>query len=180
VSAAYIFRCGPVWAFLGGNAGLVAWWVWPSPPYTWPSSVGVALSVLGGNAGSLVGVAISASLLPPAVNAGLFWALALILAARGIYDDTGTKSAGILRPLHHWRKNYLYRYLIFLGSEPTSFYGHNSGGGNETQTGYSPRQKNEKTLFWPLIWICTVVVLMNELGRVETKRSGIEIPLTYN
>ena len=45
--------------------------------------VGVALSVLGGNAGSLVGVAISASLLPPAVNAGLFWALALVLASGG-------------------------------------------------------------------------------------------------
>ena len=33
------------------------------------SGIGVALSVLGGNSGSLVGVAISASLLPPAVNA---------------------------------------------------------------------------------------------------------------
>merc|ERR1719411_2594135 len=41
-----------------------------------PSGAGVALSVLGGNVGSLVGVAISASLLPPAVNAGLFWAAA--------------------------------------------------------------------------------------------------------
>ena len=37
-----------------------------------PSGAGVALSVLAGNAGSLVGVAISASLLPPAVNAGVF------------------------------------------------------------------------------------------------------------
>ena len=34
-----------------------------------PSGAGVALSILSGNAGSLVGVAISASLLPPAVNA---------------------------------------------------------------------------------------------------------------
>ena len=34
-----------------------------------PSGAGVALSVLGGKVGSLVGVAISASLLPPAVNA---------------------------------------------------------------------------------------------------------------
>ena len=34
-----------------------------------PSGAGVALSLLGGNTGSLVGVAISASLLPPAVNA---------------------------------------------------------------------------------------------------------------
>ncbi|XP_034652878.1 uncharacterized protein LOC117891496 [Drosophila subobscura] len=35
-----------------------------------------AIAVLGGNTGSLAGVAISASLLPPAVNAGLLWALA--------------------------------------------------------------------------------------------------------
>ncbi|XP_046654187.1 uncharacterized protein LOC124344625 isoform X1 [Daphnia pulicaria] len=42
-----------------------------------PSGAGVALSVLGGNAGSLVGVAISASLLPPVVNSGLLWAAAL-------------------------------------------------------------------------------------------------------
>ena len=45
-----------------------------------PSGAGVALSVLGGNAGSLVGVAISASLLPPAVNAGVFWAISLYLS----------------------------------------------------------------------------------------------------
>ncbi|KAH8355516.1 hypothetical protein KR084_003966 [Drosophila pseudotakahashii] len=36
-----------------------------------------AIAVLGGNTGSLVGVAISASLLPPAVNAGLLGALAI-------------------------------------------------------------------------------------------------------
>ncbi|OWF41400.1 uncharacterized protein LOC110462543 [Mizuhopecten yessoensis] len=43
-----------------------------------PSGAGVALSILGGNTGSLVGVAISASLLPPAVNAGMLWASAII------------------------------------------------------------------------------------------------------
>ncbi|CAF0763726.1 unnamed protein product [Rotaria sordida] len=43
-----------------------------------PSGAGVALSVLGGNTGSLVGVAISASLLPPAVNCGLLFAYALL------------------------------------------------------------------------------------------------------
>ncbi len=43
-----------------------------------PSGAGVAISVLGGNAGSLVGVAISASLLPPAVNCGIFFADAVI------------------------------------------------------------------------------------------------------
>ena len=48
-----------------------------------PSGAGVALSVLGGNSGSLVGVAISASLLPPAVNAGLFWAIGFLSAVTG-------------------------------------------------------------------------------------------------
>ena len=43
-----------------------------------PSGAGVALGVLGGNSGSLVGVAISASLLPPAVNCGALWALSLL------------------------------------------------------------------------------------------------------
>ena len=33
--------------------------------------------------GSLVGVAISASLLPPAVNAGFFWALSLLILGSG-------------------------------------------------------------------------------------------------
>ncbi|ESP03616.1 hypothetical protein LOTGIDRAFT_171267 [Lottia gigantea] len=45
-----------------------------------PSGAGVALSVLGGNMGSLVGVAISASLLPPAVNAGMLWAYSIMTA----------------------------------------------------------------------------------------------------
>ncbi|KAK2164150.1 hypothetical protein LSH36_68g09013 [Paralvinella palmiformis] len=43
-----------------------------------PSGAGVALSILSGNMGSLVGVAISASLLPPAVNAGMLWAYSLV------------------------------------------------------------------------------------------------------
>ena len=42
-----------------------------------PSGVGVALSILSNNTSSLVGVAISASLLPPAVNAGMMWAYAI-------------------------------------------------------------------------------------------------------
>lgn len=43
-----------------------------------PSGAAVAISILGENIGSLVGVAISASLLPPAVNSGLLWALAVM------------------------------------------------------------------------------------------------------
>jgi hypothetical protein len=41
-----------------------------------PSGIGVALSVLGNNNSSLVGVAISVSLLPPAVNCGIAFAYA--------------------------------------------------------------------------------------------------------
>ncbi len=48
-----------------------------------PSGVGIALSILGNNTSSLVGVAISASLLPPAVNCGL----ALAYAAMGFQLD---------------------------------------------------------------------------------------------
>ncbi|KAH8403158.1 hypothetical protein KR222_006209, partial [Zaprionus bogoriensis] len=43
-----------------------------------PSGAAAAIGILGGNIGSLVGVAISASLLPPAVNSGLLWALACV------------------------------------------------------------------------------------------------------
>lgn len=44
------------------------------------SGAGVALSITGDNASSLVGVAISASLLPPVVNAGMCWCLAMACA----------------------------------------------------------------------------------------------------
>ena len=43
-----------------------------------PSGAGVALSVLGNNTSSLVGVAISASLLPPMVNCGMCLAYAIV------------------------------------------------------------------------------------------------------
>lgn len=42
------------------------------------SGAAVAIAVLGENTGSLIGTAISASILPPAVNAGLLWALSLV------------------------------------------------------------------------------------------------------
>ncbi|CRL06705.1 CLUMA_CG019556, isoform A [Clunio marinus] len=45
-----------------------------------PSGAAVAIAVLGENFGSLVGVAISASLLPPAVNTGLMWSFSLVHA----------------------------------------------------------------------------------------------------
>mmetsp|Transcript_7090 Transcript_7090/g.11224 ORF Transcript_7090/g.11224 Transcript_7090/m.11224 type:complete len:774 (-) Transcript_7090:103-2424(-) len=49
-----------------------------------PSGMGVCLSVLGGNTSSLVGVAISASLLPPAVNAGLCLVYSLLLSTGAV------------------------------------------------------------------------------------------------
>lgn len=54
-----------------------------------PSGMGVCLSVLGGNTSSLVGVAISASLLPPAVNAGVCFVYSLFLAIGAVESDDG-------------------------------------------------------------------------------------------
>lgn len=51
-----------------------------------PSGAAVAIAILGENIGSLVGVAISASLLPPAVNAGVLWALSLLCLMFGSQD----------------------------------------------------------------------------------------------
>mmetsp|Transcript_14594 Transcript_14594/g.19203 ORF Transcript_14594/g.19203 Transcript_14594/m.19203 type:complete len:582 (-) Transcript_14594:7-1752(-) len=52
-----------------------------------PSGMGVALSVLGNNTSSLVGVAISASLLPPAVNCGMMIAYAASANAIQIHNS---------------------------------------------------------------------------------------------
>ena len=54
-----------------------------------PSGMGVCLSILGGNTSSLVGVAISASLLPPAVNAGVCFMHAILIAAGAVSCDSG-------------------------------------------------------------------------------------------
>ena len=55
------------------------------------SGAAAALSILGENTSSMVGVAISASLLPPAVNAGLLWAVVAVgdseLINRGINPE---------------------------------------------------------------------------------------------
>jgi uncharacterized hydrophobic protein (TIGR00271 family) len=81
--------------FIAGLVGLP----WVSGPSVWPtyemssrggektllvgivialfSGAGVALSILSDNSSSLVGVAISAALMPPAVNTGMSWAVAV-------------------------------------------------------------------------------------------------------
>ncbi|XP_059609450.1 uncharacterized protein LOC132256880 [Phlebotomus argentipes] len=53
-----------------------------------PSGAAVAIGILGENAGSLAGVAISASLLPPAVNSGFLWAVAAFYNLFGQESDT--------------------------------------------------------------------------------------------
>ena len=53
-----------------------------------PSGAGVCLSILGGNTSSLVGVAISASLLPPAVNAGICFMYAILLKSDAVTTNS--------------------------------------------------------------------------------------------
>ncbi|XP_076684801.1 uncharacterized protein LOC143377454 [Andrena cerasifolii] len=52
--------------------------LWMGVLWALPSGTGVAVALLQGSNGPLIGVAISASLLPPVVNCGLFWALGCI------------------------------------------------------------------------------------------------------
>ena len=84
-----------------------------------PSGAGVALSVLGGNAGSLVGVAISASLLPPAVNCGIFWAASIVIAMSS--DDN----------------------VIFFDSTLESLQVEDSTNNTVSVSGYTPRYDND-------------------------------------
>ncbi len=57
--------------------------------------MGVALSILGNNTASLVGVAISASLLPPAVNAGICWAHAILIRTGSVDNPSHADFAKI-------------------------------------------------------------------------------------
>jgi Domain of unknown function (DUF389) len=59
-----------------------------------PSGAAVAIAILGENTGSLVGTAISASLLPPAVNAGLLWALACIYT---LFEKDSTRYNSVIK-----------------------------------------------------------------------------------
>lgn len=59
-----------------------------SLPVAFFSGLGVAVSVLDQNVASLVGVAISASLLPPAVDAGILW-IAYAFTKNGTLEEQG-------------------------------------------------------------------------------------------
>ena len=101
-----LFICvlvGFVWAFLlialsyicNGEGALIGYPEWPTAEMqsrgeeqslasgtviAFASGVGVALSVVGDFTSAIIGVAISASLLPPAVNCGMLWAYAICVA----------------------------------------------------------------------------------------------------
>mmetsp|Transcript_28893 Transcript_28893/g.35587 ORF Transcript_28893/g.35587 Transcript_28893/m.35587 type:complete len:260 (+) Transcript_28893:1210-1989(+) len=57
-------------------------------PVAFSSGIGVALSVLGNNTTSLVGVAISASLLPPAVNVGVLLGYSVVATNMRVNHDS--------------------------------------------------------------------------------------------
>ena len=77
-----------------------------------PSGAAVALSILSGAQCSLIGVAISASLLPPCVNAGLLWAHATIQFIRSTSEMaiqtniTGIRTTFLLKPSRVPGPNY--------------------------------------------------------------------------
>jgi uncharacterized hydrophobic protein (TIGR00271 family) len=94
-SLVFCILVGAVVGSISGAAGLAE--TWPTPemagrgtltnfyvglPIAFFSGLGVAVALLDEHFSSLVGVAISASLLPPAVNAGIMW------VAYAFYDDT--------------------------------------------------------------------------------------------
>uniref|UniRef100_A0A1A9WZQ5 DUF389 domain-containing protein n=1 Tax=Glossina brevipalpis TaxID=37001 RepID=A0A1A9WZQ5_9MUSC len=78
------------------------------------SGAAAAIGILGGNIGSLVGVAISASLLPPAVNSGLLWSFAVIYK---IYEKDESRFSNVV-PSSMYSKNQATE-LAILGSIST-------------------------------------------------------------
>ncbi|CAN7975450.1 unnamed protein product, partial [Ixodes persulcatus] len=61
--------------------------LWVGSLVALPSGGGVAMAILGGNSACLVGVAISASLLPPIINSGILWSLSLVKVLKSVTQD---------------------------------------------------------------------------------------------
>ncbi|XP_064486516.1 uncharacterized protein LOC135398901 isoform X2 [Ornithodoros turicata] len=61
--------------------------LWVGALVALPSGGGVAMAILGGNSACLVGVAISASLLPPIINTGLLWSLSLVKVFKSLTQE---------------------------------------------------------------------------------------------
>ncbi|XP_046397742.1 uncharacterized protein LOC124164460 [Ischnura elegans] len=79
-----------------------------------PSGTGVALALLAGSAGPLIGVAISASLLPPVVNCGMMWGLACNVL---MYPDTVRIPYIEGESLANWTSTYEPLYSHYIPSE---------------------------------------------------------------
>ncbi|XP_055382116.1 uncharacterized protein LOC129612499 [Condylostylus longicornis] len=88
--------------------------LWMGVLWALTSGTGVAVALLQGSAGPLIGVAISASLLPPVVNCGLFWALACIWL---IYP--GIKMPHIKGEAYVGNSTYEFIYTQYI---PTEFF----------------------------------------------------------
>jgi len=92
--------------------------LWIGVLWALPSGTGVALALLQGSAGPLIGVAISASLLPPIVNCGILWGLTLCKIGYGdkmkIPHIMGEAYSGpsAYKPLY---SDYLPYELVTLG-----------------------------------------------------------------
>ncbi|CAO1377115.1 unnamed protein product [Diamesa tonsa] len=86
--------------------------LWMGVLWALTSGSGVAVALLQGSAGPLIGVAISASLLPPVVNCGLFWALACIWL---IYDDI--KIPHLKGEAHTGNSSYQFIYTNYIPTE---------------------------------------------------------------
>ncbi|XP_073824002.1 uncharacterized protein [Musca autumnalis] len=86
--------------------------LWMGVLWALTSGTGVAVALLQGSAGPLIGVAISASLLPPVVNCGLFWALACIWL---IYP--GTRIPHIKGEAMNETSTYPFLYTDYLPTE---------------------------------------------------------------
>jgi len=101
--------------------------LWSGALIALPSGAAAALSILGGNFGSLVGVAISASLLPPAVNSGLLFSYSILATSNshiGVHsskEGNGTETFDSLETLVNCTKyvdnDYLPLYSCNMARE---------------------------------------------------------------
>ncbi|XP_075525722.1 uncharacterized protein LOC142557634 isoform X2 [Dermacentor variabilis] len=102
--------------------------LWVGSLVALPSGGGVAMAILGGNSACLVGVAISASLLPPIINSGILWSLSLVKVFKSLTQDpievnvTGTTltvSPAFIAPLgyspYYFDKYNMHKECALLG-----------------------------------------------------------------
>ena len=83
-------------------------------PVAFFSGLGVAVSLLDSQTSSLVGVAISASLLPPAVNAGIVW-IYYAYVTRGILEDP-TNAIGSTAKDEKWGERGLLSLFLTIAN----------------------------------------------------------------